>query len=149
MQAVSSRSYISLARFREFPTGVDTESPVMRGFIHEMKLLQQRKTRELWQRVIDKTLTSWLRNPSELEDDGIDAPSGAIIRLSLDLAESCMESGLAPPDRIVPDPNGGIVFERREGNVSEVLHVWDDGSVEYMKFDGAQLVDRGPFPVGN
>lgn len=147
--SVGSRPYVSPARIREFPTGVDTESPVMTGFIHEMKLLQQRRIRELWQRVIDKTLTMWLRDPSELEDDGIDAPSGAIVRLSLDLADSCMESDLAAPDRIVPDPNGGIVFERREGNVSEVLHVWDDGSVEYMKFDGAQMIDRGPFPVGN
>ncbi len=48
------------------------------------------------------------------------------------------------PDSIVPDPNGGIVFERREGKVSEVLHVWDDGSAEYMRFRGTQLVERQP-----
>lgn len=98
--------------------------------------------REAWQRLIDQGLLEWLRDPSQLEDDGIDVPTATIVRLSLDLAERFREEGFPSPDRIVPDPNGGIVFERREGNVSEVLHVWDDGSVEYMRFHGTQLSER-------
>lgn len=98
---------------------------------------------EAWQRLIDKLL-EWLRDPAQLEDDGIDAPTATILRLSLDLAERYRDARLAAPDSIVPDPNGGIVFERRERNVSEVLHVWDDGSAEYMRFHGTQLVERQP-----
>jgi hypothetical protein len=149
MQAIESRPYISRPRIRDVSTGVDTESPVTRGLIQEMKLELERKVRAKWQAVIKQTLLCWLRDPRQLEGDGVDAPSGAILRLSLDLAESCMEDNLAPPNRIVPDPNGGIVFERRDGDTSEVLHVWDDGSIEFMKFEGTKLVDRGPFPVGN
>jgi len=149
MQVAKSRTYVSAGRYRDFATGVDAESPVMRGFIQEMKLAQESKARALWQQIINHTLTNWLRNPGQLQDDGIDPPSGPIIRLSMDLAERCMESGFAPPNRVVPDPNGGIVFERRDGDESEVLHVWDDGSVEYMRFQGTHLVKREPYWVGN
>ena len=90
--------------------------------------------REAWRRLIDEKLLEWLRDPSQLEDVGIDAPTATVVRLSLDLAERFREEGFPAPDSIVPDPNGGIVFERREGNVSEILHVWDDGSAEYMRF---------------
>ena len=100
--------------------------------------------REAWQRLIDAKLLQWLRDPSQLEDDGTDAPTPTIVRLSLDLAERFREEGLPAPDSIVPDPNGGIVFERREGDVSEVLHVWDDGLAEYMRFHGTQLAERQP-----
>jgi hypothetical protein len=86
----------------------------------------------------------WLRDPSQLQDEGIEPPSGTVIRLSMDLAENYRDRGLPAPDSVVPDPNGGIVFERREGDVSEVFHVWDDGTVEYMLFEGARLVERNP-----
>lgn len=86
----------------------------------------------------------WLRDPSQLDDDGIDPPSGTIIRLSMDWAENYRDKGLPAPDRVAPDPNGGIVFERREGNVSEVVHVWEDGTIEYMRFEGTHLVERSP-----
>lgn len=100
--------------------------------------------RDAWQRLIDGKLLAWLRDPGQLEDDGIDAPTATIVRLSLDWAEQWRDEGLPAPNSIVPDPNGGIVFERREGNVSEALHVWDDGSAEYMRFRGTQLVERLP-----
>jgi hypothetical protein len=87
-------------------------------------------------------LMDWLCDPSQFCDEGIDVPSGMIIRRSIALAENFRDMGLPPPDSVVPDPNGGIVFERREGQISEVFHIWDDGTVEYMRFDGSRLVER-------
>ncbi|MEZ6086446.1 MAG: hypothetical protein R3C05_00105 [Pirellulaceae bacterium] len=85
-----------------------------------------------------------MSDPARLEDEGFDSPTASILRLSLDLAEKYRDAGLSAPNSVVPDPNGGIVFERQEGSTSEVLHVWDDGSVEYMRFLGTQLVERQP-----
>jgi hypothetical protein len=135
MPAINPRPYISSTRIREFPTGVDAEAPVTRKDI---------KARRAWQRLIDQTLMDWLRDPGQLEDEGIEPPSRTTIRVSMDLAEAYRDEGRPAPDSVACDPNGGIVFERRQGDVSEVLHVWDDGSVEYICFQGTRLVEREP-----
>lgn len=138
MPATKPRSYITPTRFRESPTGIDAVTPVTLGELHDGA------ARKAWQHVIDETLSEWLRDPSQLDDDGIDPPSGTIIRLAMDWAENFRDKGFPAPDSVAPDPNGGIVFERREGNVSEVVHVWDDWAVEYMRFEGTHLVERSP-----
>jgi len=95
-----------------------------------------------WQSLIDHTLIEWGWNPSQLEDDAVEPPSREIIRLAIDLAQGLRDRGLPTPDRVVPDPNGGIVFERHENGMREVFHVWDDGTVEYQRFHGRRLVER-------
>lgn len=100
--------------------------------------------RRAWQDVVNRTLLMWLDGPPELEDHGIDPPDGTILRLALDYAEVLRDKGQPPPDRILPDPNGGLVFERRENGVTEILHVWEDGTVECQQFQGTRLVERLP-----
>lgn len=102
------------------------------------------EVRAVWQRLIDTTLMSWLRDPTQLQDDANDTPLPKIIRLSLDVAEKYMDAGFPAPDSIVPDPNGGIVFERSEADTSEAIHVWSDGTVDYMHFHRTRLVERSP-----
>lgn len=122
------------------PTGSDDQLPMTRG----------RDFREGWQRVISDTLENWLRNPGQIAYDGIDPPTGRILRIALDVAEEYRDANLiAAPDRVVPDANGGIVFETQDGPILEVVHIWDDGSVEYMKFAGSQLVQRQPLSTSN
>jgi len=132
-ETIESRPIVSPRVTERVATGVDTKSPASSEDDH----------RTAWLR-IHGTLMNWLRNPSQVEDEGVDAPSGTILRLSMDLAERLRDEGVAAPDSVVPDPNGGIVFERRDGDVSEVIHIWDDGSVEYMRFLGTHLVVRSP-----
>jgi hypothetical protein len=102
------------------------------------------RTQQQWQQVIEGDLTAWLRNSKQFEDDGVDPPSGTIVRLAMDIAESFRNQGWPGPDIVVADPNGGIVFERKSGDISEVVHIWDDGSAEYMQFDGTRMVQRAP-----
>lgn len=98
-------------------------------------------SREQWRSAILQLL-EWLREPSQLEDDGIEAPTGTIIRLALDVAEKHMRLGYVGPDSIAPDPNGGVVFSRTEHGVSELIYVWDDGKIEYMQLKGSELLQR-------
>lgn len=98
--------------------------------------------RVAWERVIDDTLIAWGCDPSHLEDEGIDPPSRETIYRAILLAQAYRDEGRPSPDSVVPDANGGVVFERREGSISEVLHVWEDGTIEYQLFQGSRLMER-------
>ena len=98
--------------------------------------------RSEWRQLIEKKLMRWFREPSLLEDIEIDVPTKSVFEISLNLANRLMNDGIAPPTSISPDPNGGIVFERRSKDVSEVYHVWDDETVEYMQFKDNRMVER-------
>lgn len=111
-------------------TNADIDSPV------------EEAVRERWQRVIDYTLIEWGSDASRFDDEGVEPPSRQIVQLAINLATSFRDKGVPAPDCVVPDPNGGIVFERRENGLSEVYHVWDDGTVEYQRFQGTRLVER-------
>ena len=100
--------------------------------------------RGTWQDLIDHPLIDWGCDPGQFDDEGIEPPSREVVRRAICLAQEMRDQGFAPPDSIVADPSGGLVFERRDGNVSEVVYVWDDGSVEYQRFDGTRLVERRP-----
>ncbi|MCO6043300.1 hypothetical protein NG895_05220 [Aeoliella sp. ICT_H6.2] len=138
MEATKANPYLSESGSDAVLTSVEKDSLASRYY-------STVRIRHLWQIAIEQTLDLWLKNPDALEDDGIDAPDATTIRLAFDYAETLRDRGLLPPTCIVPDGSGGIVFERRQGNESEVVHIWDDGSVEFQQFDGAKLVCREPF----
>jgi len=103
----------------------------------------QRISEDAWEEFIDRTLIEWGCAPGQLADEGIEPPKPETIGQAIRVAERLKEQGRAAPDSVVPDPNGGIVFERRAGSdISEVLHFWDDGSVEYFRFQGHRLLER-------
>ncbi len=142
MLTIKPRPYMSSARVRDFGTSGTEELPATHGLIREIKRLQEVKARAGWKPIIDQVLMSWLRDPAQFEDEGIEPPSGMVVRLAMDLAERFRDEGLAPPDFVTPDPNGSIAFERRQGNISELFQIWEDGCVEYMRFEGTNLVER-------
>ena len=100
------------------------------------------KAREVWRTLIDYKLIDLGCNSRQFEEEGIEPPSGEIVRLAINMAECFCDAGCPPPSSVVPDANGGIVFERRENGLSEVVHVWDDETVEYQRFQGTRLVER-------
>lgn len=113
-------------------TDADTQSPMSRDD----------DAYEKWHTLIDYTLVDWALEPGQFDDEEIEPPTRQTVAQAIELAKRLQNMGLAPPDSVVPDPNGGIVFERRENGVCEVLHVWDDGTVEYQRFQGTHLVER-------
>lgn len=108
-----------------------------------MKTDQLTQNRKAW-KALEHKLNDWVRDPSQLNDEAVDAPTEETIRRALSLAQRLRDLGEPPPDSVVPDANAGIVFERREGERVEVYHVWDDGGMEYMRFQGSELIERRP-----
>lgn len=98
--------------------------------------------RECWQRLIDGQLLEWGRDPEQLADDGIAAPTREIIVLACTVAARCRDAGLSPPLRVVPNGSAGLVFERLAGSVFETIEIRADGSVELASFQNSQLRHR-------
>ena len=119
-------------------TNVGSETPSLPGDIYEGT------NRRAWQEVIDYKLIEWGRNTELFDDEGVEPPTRDTLQLAIALAEGLRDGGLAAPDSVVLDVNGGIVFERRENDVSEVFYVWDDGEIEYQRFHGTRLIERRP-----
>lgn len=99
---------------------------------------------QAWQRVIDEKLLLWLHRPELLEDDDQIPPTGTVLRIAMDIAEKFRDADAPPPAKVIVDANGGIVFERREADEAQVIHIWDDQTVDFLKFRGSQLVSRYP-----
>ena len=119
-------------------TNVGAATPTSRGGSRDPA------NREAWQHLIDYRLIEWGWNTGQFEDEGIEPPTRDTVQLAIAVAEKLRDAGLSAPNSVVPDANGGIVFERREKEVIEVFHVWDDGTIEYQYFRGTRLIERRP-----
>lgn len=101
----------------------------------------------IWEHFIDHTLIKWGENSSLFADEEFDGPGREIISRAIEIAKQYARDGKPAPDRIVPDADGGLVFERRQGTLSEKIHLWDDGLVEYVQLHGTRVVERYPLEL--
>jgi len=106
------------------------------------------KNRLGWQRMIDDFLIEWGRNPQQLQEDDIDAPTVAAIQKAIDIARKCRDNGVAAPLRVVPDGEGGIAFECHDGDYFLSLDIFGNGLVELATFRDCRLESRVLVPRG-
>ena len=139
MPTTNSNPFISASLPEAVTTNVATESPVTRDYGREDA------ARDAWQNLIDDQLIEWGRDPSQLDDEGTEAPSKDTIQLAIWLAGTLSQRGLPAPTRIVPDAHGGIVFELEGKNVFESIRISPDANVEYCAFQNCRLVEREPW----
>ena len=98
--------------------------------------------RQGWQDVIDKKLVEWGRKPSQLDDEDVISPSRDVILLASDLAMWARDHELAHPDGVVPNGDGGIVFERWYDSISETIEIYNDGTIEFAVYKDSRLLTR-------
>jgi hypothetical protein len=102
----------------------------------------QQREQDRWQEFIDRRLIEWGRDSSSLEDEDIVPPSAEVIRLACQLAKFLRDKGSPAPLRVVPDGDGGIVFERHDGPYYEIIEINADGSIDWASLRNARLLDR-------
>jgi hypothetical protein len=120
-------------RLKEFVgTKADTESSMTQANI-------EAKKREKWRLIINNTLSIWCADPQSISDDGIEPLQPAAIAAAIEIAKNLGRQGWDAPISVVPDPNGGIVFNFKRDSGSEAIHIWDDGTFEHNIFDGSSL----------
>ncbi len=103
---------------------------------------ERKETRDAWDVVIDRRLIEWGKTPGILEDDGIVPPSPRVIRLASQLVMAMREQGAPAPLRVVPNGEGGVVFEREAGSLFQTIEIRADLSVEFASYRNARLVSR-------
>ena len=103
-----------------------------------------------WQEIIDKKLVEWGRDPRQLADDDLVPPSLAAVDLAVQKAQAWRDAResdgefVSSPQWVVPNGDGGIVFEWREGSTAAVIEILEDGSVDCAIFEDNKLVLRTP-----
>jgi hypothetical protein len=95
-----------------------------------------------WERIIDRKLIEWGRDPSQLDEEGTVTPSKQTIQFAVAMAWWLRNEGLPAPTRVVPDAHGGIVFEIHQKNLHEMLRLSADFSLDYCVFENCRLVQR-------
>ena len=96
--------------------------------------------REDWQEVIDYTLIEWGKDPSKLKDEDFKPPTIKSITKAIGFAKETRDKLLPPPLRTVPNGDGGIVFERRDGEIFQKLEVDENGQLEFSAFENSKLI---------
>ena len=111
-------------------------------FIYRLEFEAER--RRQWDAAIER-MKRWSANPGELEDEDATAPSTNLLILAMRVAATMRDDWHAPPpQRVTPTNDGGIVFERWDGGVAEVLEFLPDRTVEIKSFYHDVLVRRQP-----
>ena len=105
--------------------------------------LSQNNATEKWGNVIDEQLIEWASHPEDFIDEDLEPPSRETIYLAYEhVLKPYRDNGRVPPSNVVPDANGGIVFELRNNDMFESIRVQADGHIEYCRFCGGRLVAR-------
>jgi hypothetical protein len=94
-----------------------------------------------WQELIEQ-LSAWARDPQQLSDEHVEAPSGRMIQLAMDVAAVMRDRSVEAPDRVVPNGDGSIVFRWRSRDFTWSLELDADGSMETSLMEENKLVCR-------
>ena len=76
-----------------------------------------------WRECVDVTLSEWARNPSRIKSEGIEPPTQAAIKLAGILAADLRDAGCSGPTYIVPNNEGGVVFEWHGDSTTALLEI--------------------------
>ena len=98
--------------------------------------------RPAWDRVVDEQLIPRGNGRVDVDPDLL-PPSRQSIRSAAVLAHRFRDAGERPPSAVLPNGDGGVLFEYRTGRLASVqLEVLHDGDVERTEYDDAGLVSR-------
>jgi hypothetical protein len=94
-----------------------------------------------WQTVVQQ-LVEWKRDPQQLADEGVEPPTAGLLEAAGTVAEMLCSGGVEPPDTLVTNGDGGIVFRWRSGQRTWTIELDSDGSIESSLMLGGKLVWR-------
>ena len=92
-------------------------------------------------------LGRWETDPTLIDNGDNDIPSREVFQKATAVATKLYLNFRAVPTFMVPSSDGGIVFERHDGDLTEKIIVDPDGSAEYIGLRSSKMFLREPFSV--
>lgn len=96
------------------------------------------ETNDRWQQITDLFIV-WGNEPELLEEDGITAPTPEAISNACLIVIDLRGQNFPPPMRVVPNGEGGIVFEWQTGQSFSSYEISHNGAGECRTFDDCVL----------
>jgi hypothetical protein len=94
-----------------------------------------------WQPVLTR-LADWKSNPQQVADEGVFAPPVELVKCAEDVAEALCTQCVEPPDQVLTNGDGGIVFRWRLPGRTWSVEMDVDGSIESSLMAGSSLLWR-------
>lgn len=103
--------------------------------------------RDKWTKLIDYTLIEWGLNPADFEDEGTMAPTREAVCKACDVARIMQSREWPLPTGVIPDGEGGIVFENRNDPLYQRLEILSDGSMNLVTFHDCTFQSSIPVEI--
>lgn len=100
-----------------------------------------------WDSIIDHKLIEWGRETEAFQVEGLIAPTSEAIGRACELVRAMRYEGWSLPTGVIPDGEGGIVFENRHGAFYQRVEIDEHGGMSFVTFQDATLVSRVPIDV--
>ena len=95
-----------------------------------------------WSRIVDEKLIKWAADDHFLDDDGFEPPTSDSIARSAQLVKYMRERDFPLPTGVIPNGEGGIVFENRCDPAYQRLEIDETGRIELLMFENCELRNR-------
>jgi hypothetical protein len=102
---------------------------------------ESRDLQSRWQPVFEQ-LASWREDPGQVSDEGVLTPPNALVARAEDVAETLCTQGVEPPDNLLTNGDGGVVFRWRPAGRTWSIEMDVDGSIESSLMAGSKLLWR-------
>lgn len=99
------------------------------------------EAQEHW-KAVSRRLLNWRRSPSRVDEDGWESPSDNAIRAADELAELLSNVSFYTAFETVADGEGGILFERKNADSTELFSINVDGMIEYIELKESRVIAR-------
>ena len=101
-----------------------------------------------WDEIIDRKLIKWgsWQNKTDLQEDfeaeGFIGPTSEAIRKAYRIVANMRQQLWPLPTGVIPDGEGGIVFENRQQLLYQRMEIDQNGETSLATFNNANLFDR-------
>lgn len=116
------------------PQALDCDSDIL-----ATNTLGRDEEKALWSSIVDQPLIDWGLHPGNVDEDGLVSPAGEAIATAYGLVDFMRQEGEPVPTAVIPDGEGGIVFENKVDPIYQRFEIDNSGRLMFLEFENCKL----------